>query len=209
MADIKAVLHLRSKTDHKNIMDLGARVISGLSNNTDVYASPSPTVAELQTRYDALATKANTALNGTHTDIVARNEEAAKLYNLLKDEVLYVNKIAINNEAVLLRSGFDTNKEVSKPSIPVKVIIKNITAGSEEHSAKIAIENVSNARNYRIQTNNVSSTSTDWILTNFATSSFQLYVSELTRGQEIWIRVSAGNTSGWGEWSDPVSFISK
>ena len=209
MSDIQAVLHLKSKTDCNGELDLGARVIAGLTANVDVFPSPSPTITELQTAYSTFLGLVNAALNGTHADIVARNEEAVVFYNLLKAELVYVNSVGNNDEALLLKSGFDTTKEKTKPEIPAKVVIKSIIIGEEEHSAKINIDRVADAKTYRMQVNTVSSTSEDWTLSNFSTSMFKLYIYGMTRGQETWIRVSAGNSSGWGEWSDPVSFISK
>mgnify|MGYP001399060132 CR=1 FL=1 len=204
-----AVLHLTSKKDVTGILNLVHRVIAGLSSDTEDYPAPDPSVEVLQSDADLLEQLAQKALVGTHADIVARNEQAAVVYDDLKKELIYVNIQGHGDEAILLKSGFDTQRVASKLPLPGKTVIVSVTFGKEDHSAKFTIKKVDYAKKYRIAINNVSATSDDWTYIELTSSTRELIVTGLTRGKECWFRIAAGNSSGWGEWSEPIAFIAK
>lgn len=209
MTHSKGVLHIKSPKDYKNINLLSNRVINGLSKHTDLFANPLPSVEELTIANASLKAATTAAHSGNHVDIIARNDYAEKLHAQLQQEVIYVNNIAQGNKEIILSSGFDIRKEATKHPIPGQVVIRKIKFGSTEHSAKISIESLSDAKYYKIEKSKTPTDETSWQAAADNLTFYKLEVTGLTRAEEIWFRVAGGNSHGWGEWSEPVSFISK
>ena len=204
-----AVLHIKSKTDYKKVGETASKVTKGLTDNVTVFPNPSPAVSEIKASNDLLHELSIKALGGGHADIVARDAQSVVVHALLKEELIYVNSIAKGDKAIILLSGFDCNCDRTPHPIPDKVIIKRVVSGIAEHSAKIYIESVPFGEQYWVEKSTNPSDDKSWETVGVFLSIHILEVFNLTRAQEISLRVAAGNSAGWGEWSEPVSFISK
>jgi hypothetical protein len=201
----EAVLHLRTKEPTK-IYQLGGKVYTGITNNATVFATPDPTMAELNTENTKLYTCIN-AKDGSKQKNQAIDNQALVVYNMLKNLAAYVTKVANNDRATILLSGFDSNDDPETGTEPGKVVIKRVEDGNLACSAKIFIETLDRADRYKVETTTTPTDASSWKTVLDPASIYKLELTGLTRGQEIYIRVTGGNTHGWGTPSEYVAFI--
>ncbi len=203
----KAVLHISNALQFKKIHPLAKRVAAEMAKNAETFKTPDPPVATLNAEADILATQMADAEGGDHAKIEIRNAQSGKVFNMLRDEAAYVNKVASGDKAIILLSGFEANDESDPLPIPGKTVVKRIEVGAETHSAKLIIDSLPDAKYYKIEISTTPSDESSWKLAVDNVSSRSLIVRRLTRGQEVWFRVAGGNSHGWGDWSEPASFI--
>jgi hypothetical protein len=129
------------------------------------------------------------------------------VFNLLKTEIAYVNKIAKGDRAAILLSGFDSSNEPTPKQVPGKVVIKRIEDGNEQHSAKIFIESLNGADRYKVEITATPDSETSWKTVIDPGSYYSLLVTGLAHGQETWFRVTGGNHHGWGIPSEVMPFL--
>jgi hypothetical protein len=203
----EAVLHIRTAKEVKKVATLGKRVTTGMGDNPTVFTEPDPNLVTIDAETNALNGLIAEAESGDRATIEARNAKAETVYDLLKSEIAYVNKVANGDRAIILLSGFDANDEAAPVPAPGKVIVRRVDFGPESHSAKVIIEPLADARYYKIETTTTPTDESSYKVAVDNVSSRDLVIRNLTRGQEIWIRVAGGNAHGWGYWSEPIAFI--
>lgn len=119
---------------------------------------------------------------------------------------MYTNRVADGDKTIILLSGFDCNSEPTSRSIPGKALIKRVDDGNLACSSKIFVEVLVDADRYKVEIA-TSLIDSKWItMLDYGTAN-KLEIRNLTRLQEIYIRVSGGNTLGWGNPSEPVAYV--
>ena len=200
-----AVLHLKNK-DPQKVYNLAGKVSTNMVANKLVFPSPDPTMEAFGveiTKLDACIK----AKDGSKQKNQALADQAEVVHGMLKSEIIYVNKVAGGDKTIILLSGFDCNEDSTVKDIPGKVLIKRIEDGSVSCSAKIYIEALADADRYKIETATALTEVTDWKTVLDFGALNKLEIGNLIRGREIYIRVTGGNTHGWGMPSEPVVFI--
>lgn len=200
-----AVLHLKNK-DPQKVYNLAGKVSTNMVANKLVFPSPDPTMEAFGveiTKLDACIK----AKDGSKQKNQALADQAEVVHGMLKSEIIYVNKVAGGDKTIILLSGFDCNEDSTVKDIPGKVLIKRIEDGSVSCSAKIYIEALADADRYKIETATALTEVTDWKTVLDFGALNKLEIRNLIRGREIYIRVTGGNTHGWGMPSEPVVFI--
>jgi len=124
---------------------------------------------------------------------------------LLKEYIVYVNNIAKGDKGIILLSGFDCNDEPAIREIPARALIKRIEDGSTPCSFKIHAEWLKGADRYKVEI--ATDIAGPWTTVMDYASLRKLEVRDQTRGLLIYIRLSGGNTLGWGPPSEPVAFM--
>ena len=207
-----AVMHCTTKQIDKLIV-LGNKVISGLSANAATFPLPNPAVALLTTEVSSLETLAGLAKGNTQKK-QARDQQAAKVFGMLKTETNYVNGIAKGDRAVILLSGFDASNEPTPQHIPDAPVIKRIENGSSPHSAKILLAKTSSPLNtekirltFIVQMTEDDSMEENWKIVLQTQNSKKLIFINLARGKEIFFRIAAMNAHGQSDWSETANFI--
>ncbi|HEY5508137.1 MAG TPA: fibronectin type III domain-containing protein [Paludibacter sp.] len=203
MKAFTAVLHLKSKEPLK-VYQLGGRVLTSLGTSPDLFTTPDPTLVVLTTELAKLDSLIKSK-DGSKQINQAIDDQTELVYALLKDFIIYVNKIAKGDKTVIVLSGFDCNDEPVSRDIPGKALIKRVEDGSTACSAKIYAEALEYADRYKVEI----ATSIDgpWTTMLDFGSLNKLEIRDLIRGQTIYIRISGGNNYGWGIPSEPVVFI--
>jgi len=203
MRKFKAVLHLKSKEPLK-VYQLGGRVLTNMSMKPDIFTTPDPTLVVLTTALTKLDSLIKSK-DGSKQINQTIDDQTELVYELLKDYIIYVNKIAKGDKTVIVLSGFDCNEEPVSRDIPGKALIKRVEDGSTACSAKIYAEALEYADRYKVEV----ATSIDgpWTTMLDFGSLNKLEIRDLIRGQTIYIRISGGNNYGWGIPSEPVVFI--
>lgn len=200
-----AVLHLKSK-DPQKVYNLGGKVNTNMEANKAVFTSPDPTMEKLAAEILKLDT-AIKAKDGSKVKAQAIIDQTDVVYNMLKSLIIYVNKVADGDIAVILLSGFDCNSEPVQHDIPGKALIKRIEDGSVSCSAKIYVETLYDADRYKVETTTTQDDAESWKTALDFGGLNKLEIRDLTAAQKIYIRVSGGNTHGWGSPSEPFAFI--
>jgi len=201
-----AVLHIGSLKDTQNIYVLGGRVCTAMQAQQTIFSDPDPSMTEFLKELTALDNLIKSQ-DGSDKLAQALVKQTEKVYQYLKNLCFYTNKVANGDKQIIGLSGFDCRLDASLHGIPDKAIIKRIENGSVEHSAKIYIIIPADADRYNVEISLTPNDDKSWKMVLNAVSSINLEITGLTRGQEIWIRVTAGNTHGWAAHSDVVSFV--
>ena len=205
MKSFTAVLHLKSK-DPQKVYQLAGKVSSNLTTNATIFTDPDPKMADFTTEVTKLDTLIKSK-DGSKQKNQAIEDQTNVVYGMLKALIIYTNKVANGDKTIVLLSGFDCNNEPASRQIPGKGLIKRVEDGSVVCSAKIYVESLPDADRYKIEiTSNLAEPSSWKTLLDFGSLN-RLEIRDLLRGQEIYIRVSGGNTWGWGVPSEPVAFI--
>jgi len=203
MKSFTAVLHCKVR-DTEKLYHLAQRVHISLSSNPDLFVNPNPDLDKLQAEFSKMGNCLN-AKDGSKQKNQAITDQSVVLCTLLKDYIVYVNKIAQGDRGIILLSGFDYNDEPAIREIPARALIKRIEDGSTPCSFKVYAERVDGADRYKVET----ATSIDgpWTSVMDYASLRKLEVTDQTRGLLIYIRIRGGNSLGWGPPSEPASFM--
>lgn len=204
-----AVIGLKSSRYFKGVALVGRRVYNDMFANVGIFAEPDPSMVDFKAELEQLELLISRAEGGEHLAVEARNRMSESVYLMLRKLQAYVNKVADGERVTILQSGFDANDEAAPHPVPEKVVVRSVDFGDVIHSAKIRIEALKNVRTYKVEQSLTPSEENSWKLAVDNVSWRELNVQGLIRAQEIWFRVAAGNARGWGEWSEPVVFISK
>ena len=204
-----AVLHINSAKEVDNVHNLCTKVISSMAANATTFPNPNPTLAILTTENATLKTLIADALSGNHQKVQARNEQSQKVLNMLRNQANYVSMIANGDRAVILLSGFESGDEPSPHPIPDKVVIKRVEDGLEPHSAKIHIEPAGTDASYIVQSQKSTEPKGSWKTVLQTSNSKNIILENLERGVDIFIRISAINARGQGDWSETYTFMAR
>jgi len=200
-----AVLHLKNK-DALDVSQLSGRVSTNMTANKTLFPNPDPTLEIL----DGETLKLNTAIkskDGSKVNNQLIDDQTKVVHGMLKSQAMYVNKVAQGDKAIILHSGFDCNSERTSREIPAKALIKRVEDGNVACSAKIFVEALDEADRYKVELATTPAEPGSWKTVLDFGALNKMEIRNLTRGQEIFIRVTGGNTHGWGIASESVPFI--
>jgi len=200
-----AVLHLKSK-DPQKIYNLSGRVSTSLDAAKTTFPTPDPTLETFKTEITKLDSSIK-AKDGSKIKTQAVIDQADVVYSMLKSLIIYVNKVADGDIGIILLSGFDCNNEPVQHDIPGKAVIKRLEDGSVPCSIKIYMDALPDADRYKVETTITPNDPESWETEIDYGSLKRLEIRNLTAAQKIYIRVSGGNTHGWGTPSEPMAFI--
>lgn len=200
-----AVLHLKSR-DPQKVYNLGGKVYTSMFAAQRIFQGTDPTIEA----FGAEVTKLDTAIKAKDGSKVKTQfviDQTDVVYGMLKSMILSVNKIAAGDTAIILLSGFDCNNEPTQHDIPAKAVIKRIEDGSMACSAKIYMDALPNADRYKVDTTTTPDDAESWETQIDFGGLKKLEIRDQVAAQKIYIRVSGGNTHGWGAPSEPMAFI--
>ena len=185
------------------LAEFPGQVITGLTGNA-AFPTPAVSLANLGTAKtafeDALTAMANGGKQATATKDAAREN----LLNLLRLEANYVQGAANNDLATLLSSGFQAASNNTAQSPLAKPGILDIL---NEASTQLVVRGkpVANAHAYEAQVKNGAGGFTP---AGTFTQVRRLVLTGLTPGQTYTVQIRAvGGSTGYSDWSDPVSHM--
>jgi len=200
-----AVLHLKSK-DPQKVYNLSGKVNTSMLAGKLVFPTPDPTMEAFGTEVTALGTVLK-AKDGSKLKNQAIVDQTDVVYSQLKSLLIYVNKVADGDLGIILQSGFDSNSEPVQHDIPGKALIKRLEDGSVPCSIKIYMDALVDADRYKVETTVTPDNAESWETEIDFGGLNRLEIKDFVAAQKIYIRVSGGNTHGWGSPSEPVAFI--
>ena len=200
-----AVLHLRTKVPSR-VLHLAGKVQLNMTTNVETFPQPDPTMEKL----DAELTKLGDILSSKDGRKVINQsivDQTDVVHALLKNLCIYVNTVAKGDKMTIVLSGFDCSKDAVTRPLPDKAMIKRIEDGRVRCSAKIYIYVLANANRYKVEITTDLNNPAGWRTVHDHGSLNTLEIGDLTYLQETYIRVTGGNTHGWGVPSEPVLFV--
>jgi len=201
----KAVLHLKGR-EPQSVYNLGGRVHTSMDAAKETFPDADPTMEAFGTEITKLDTSIK-AKDGSKIKAQAVIDQTDIVYNMLGLLVFYVNKVADGDMAIILLSGFDCNNEPSERDIPEKAVIKRLEDGSVACSVKIFMDALTDADRYKVEITTTPDASKSWKTVLDFGGLKKLEIRDLVALQKIYIRVSGGNTHGWGVSSEPMAFV--
>lgn len=197
----------KSLTNFASLSDSGLEsktqlIISSLTGNAH-FPTPIPTLAALQTAFDAFQEALVKAGTGNRVDIAEKNAAREVLVNLLRLLCAYVNLTANGNRAMLLSSGFSISKDrepvfISKPE---NLKIEN---GLSSGELLLSVSAVKGAYAYLHEyTTDATLAPDSWVSTT--TTASKALLDNLQPGTLYYCRVGAVGANGQLLYSDASS----
>jgi hypothetical protein len=186
--------------------ELSVRVDSIVVNMTGNALFPTPmpsltSIKESNTRFAAALVKME---DGNKQDTANKRKSREELEGLMGQLALYVQSVSGGDEAIILRSGFDTNK---KPA-PVGQLDKpgNLKAKPDENKGSLIIswDPVDHANFYEFKYTEAPSSDTSmWNL--LTTTKHRMQVGGLTSGKQYTFKVAGASADSSRIWSDEIT----
>jgi hypothetical protein len=186
--------------------DLSAFAENVVTQMTGNASFPTPLIGldSLKSALTAFRAALAAAATGARDLVAAKAAPRKALEGLLRQEAAYVQGVAGDDPAILLSSGFDAASS-SKVSLPLD---KPVIAGIENEATtqlRLRVQAVLNARAYEVR---ISYGSNGWQAAGVFTQARRIVLTNLTPGTVYNIQVRAvGGSTGYSDWSDPVSHM--
>jgi hypothetical protein len=170
-----------------NFLTKAILIVTSMTNNP-AFANPIPTLADVQTALDNYAKNLTAAGSLGRTNVADKNQSRGILEQLLFQLGLYVMFIANGDTAILTSSGYTLAKDPQPRKLenPGNVVLSyGITSG-----ALISSVTKGNATSFIHEiTDALPTANTNW--TGYPSSTSQFTFTNLTPGNQYWVRVAA------------------
>ena len=203
--NVKPAIGFLTKDGEAPFTDKVTTILEWMKNNPK-YTTPSPTLAVVQTAFDAYKVAAADAAQGGVENTAIRNARRAELVSLLRQLANYVSATANGDKETLLSSGFPAQKDVRTPIGPLPAPnAPAVTQGPVTGSLTAASPPVygASAYNWRIA---LASAPTVYVQTKQSTGA-RVTFEGLTPGQVYNIELNAVGAAGISDWSDDGSLM--
>ena len=202
MASLRVALGFAQLPDSE-VSDFSGSVVSKMTNNPGYVTPivPLPDITAARTAFDAAIVAA--AQGGTQLTAV-KNAARETLVELLRTQAAYVQSIAQDDQALLLSSGYwNVSTERSRKPLPKPSILSIDNFASTQLLAKATA--LDNARSYEAR---VRVGDQPWKNAGVFTKARGILLSDLIPGSMYDVQVrGVGGTTGYSDWSDPVSHM--
>ncbi len=185
----------------KGLIDFGQNVEEKMSQETGIFPSPTPSIAELSATRQALSIARANAKNGSLVQRQEREAITALYRNQLLQLSLYVSMAAANSAELMERSGFTLTKQRATPGIPDVVTDLNVTYTGFKGEMGMGWRPVHGALSYTVQFREEGSD--NWVACT--ATRIKTKVSFLQSEKKYIFRVAAVGSKGLGPWSDEVA----
>ena len=208
MAQLRVYLGFTNAPDH-TLEETTGGILGNLYGNP-AFPTPPVTQPALQAGLDAFtAAIAAQAQGGTAATAEKSNRRAA-LVDLLRQLAGYVQEKCDNNLAALLSSGFDA-VSTNRASVPLpRPAILSLDNGNSGQLL-VKVTPIANAKCYEVRHAAVAAGGAPgpWQSGGLFTNSRSMPLNGLTPGTNYTVQVRAiGGSTGYSDWSDPVSHMS-
>jgi hypothetical protein len=181
-----------------------AQVIHDSINENAYYPSPEPALADLQTATNDLQAAIVKAKNGSKEDTAEKNAKRQALVDLLHRLSYYVQVTSKGDEATILSSGFDVNKQSGTVGVLPKPENFKVSTGGNKGTIELSCDAVDHANFYEYMYTKAPVTATSVWTTRTATKR-KLLIEGLTSGQQYIFKMAAGGSDPNRTWSDEIA----
>ena len=174
-----------------------------MTNNT---AFPAPTVAlaVVTAAQTAFSNAINAAMHGGKQSTAAKNAKREALIAVLRQNAAYVQSVAGEDLVTLLSSGYEAVSNTRTRIILPPPAVERV---DNPQSTKLGLRltPVPTARAYEVR---ISYGTTGWQAVGVFTYARPIVIEGLTPGTTYTMQARAiGGTTGYSDWSDPVSHM--
>jgi hypothetical protein len=186
----------------------GGLVIAGLTNNP-AFPSPPVDLQAVQTAIDELNAALAAQAHAAEAALAERNSKQEVLFQLLRRLKYYVQDNCGNDRAVLLSSGFPAGAYTgNRTPLGSPAILSIEPANSGDLVLKVT--RIARARCYEVRLAAMANgvVSGPWQAGGLFTDSRSMRISGLTPGMTYTFQARGiGGSTGYSDWSNPVSRI--
>ena len=145
-----------------------------------------------------------TAKNGGKQATAAKNARREELIALLRQNAAYVQSIAGEDLELLLTSGYEASSN-SRNRIMLPPPVVELVDNPQSTKLGLRLSAVPTARAYEVR---IKQGATEWQQVGIYTYSRPIIIENLTPGTIYTMQARAvGGTTGYSDWSDPVSHM--
>jgi hypothetical protein len=203
--NVKPAIGFLTKDGEAPFTDKVTTILEWMKDNPK-YPTPSPTLAVVQTAFDAYKVATADAAQGGVENTAIRNARRAELVSLLRQLANYISATANGDIETLLSSGFPAQKNGRSPIGPLPapnapVVRKGPVSGSL--TAVTAPVFGASVYNWRTA---LASAPTVYVQTKQSTAA-RFTFEGLTPGQVYNIELNAVGSAGTSDWSDAGSLM--
>ena len=169
-----------------------------------VFPTPKVALATVTGTQLAFSIAINAASNGGKLATAAKNADREALIALLRQNAAYVQSVAGDDLVALLSSGYEA---VSNSRTRIILPPPAVERVDNPQSTKLGLRltPVPTARAYEVR---ISHGATGWQAVGVFTYSRPILIEDLTPGTTYTMQARAiGGTTGYSDWSDPVSHM--
>jgi len=205
MPQIRVSLGFARESEHE-LEETAGEVIDGMTGNAD-FPTPPITMLELQTFLTAFTAALAAQAQGGTAATAWKDQKMEELITALRKLANYVQDKSGNDLAKMLSSGFEavTGERTRSPLLqPEAVRVENGNSGE----LIMKVPPVKNAKAYEVRYSTAAAPAV-WVMGGLFTGARAMRVTGLTPGTMYTLQVRAiGGTTGYSDWSDPISHMS-
>ncbi len=208
MSQLRVLLGFAAAPDH-SLEETATAVLQKFYGNA-AYPNPPVTLLVFQAALTAFSLSIAAALQGGPEETADKNNKREILIGLLRQIAGYVQENHGNDLATLLSSGFEavsTNRASTPlPAPTIKDILNEMSC-----QLIVRVSPIDNAKCYEVRYALIAAGGAlgPWQTGGLHTSSRSMPVGGLTPGGNYSFQVRAvGGSTGYSDWSDPVSHMS-
>ncbi|SEN77236.1 hypothetical protein SAMN05216436_12184 [bacterium A37T11] len=206
------VLTNYSKISDADLSTLAGKTLTAITGNVH-FPNPIPTVDDYTLLVNDYRTKHEAAAEtGGKFEKTAKDLARLALEEAIKRIASYVNFTANGNANMLVSSGFTLATQPQDNSVPAVPLWVRLRDGSQRGQFRMDIAPVRSAWEFEFQVSNTKDEMGNIVWGNevFATTRTRgTIIPNLQSVQTYWVRVRARNGRGQGDWSEPVSGVTK
>ena len=208
MAQLRVYLGFTNAPDH-TLEETTGGILDNLYGNP-AFPTPPVTQPALQAGLAAFTAAIAAQAQGGTAATAAKSNQRAALVDLLRQLAGYVQEKSGNNLATLLSSGFDA-VSTNRASVPLpRPAILSLDNGNSGQLL-VKVTPIANAKCYEVRHAAVAAGGAPgpWQSGGLFTNSRSMPLNGLTPGTNYTVQVRAiGGSTGYSDWSDPVSHMS-
>ncbi len=178
-------------------------LIAKMTNNP-AFTTPIVSLANIATAQTEFADAIVAATKGGKQATAEKNAAREVLITLLRPQAAYVQSIAGEDLAMLLSSGFEAVK-TDRTQIPLPKPVVDRIDNPMSTQLGLRLKPVDTARAYEVR---VSYGTNGWQAVGVFTQARSILIEDLMPGTVYTVQARAvGGTTGYSDWSDPVSHM--
>lgn len=181
-----------------------------MGNNADVYATPDPPLADINTKVGELATAEAEATKGGTDRTVIRNARLAELTALMNRLVDYVQLTSEGIPEKIVKSGMEVKSDPSSWPLPFKVPNLEANPGANPGAVKLTWDKAKYKKTYVVEIwleGETPDTGRWEVLVILG--KLEYTAVGLTSGKNYRFRVAAQNSAGMGPYSDEAQSVAR
>jgi hypothetical protein len=186
-----------------DLSEFNNTVITSMTNNAS-FPKPAVTLAALTAAGAAFDAALAAAAQGGVQLTATKNAARDALIALLRQQASYVQSVANNDLTVILSSGFQVNNTNTAQSPLDKPAIQAVENAASTQLL-VRLSPIDNARAYEVR---LSYGTSGWQGAGVFTQARRVVLQNLVPGTSYNIQARAvGGSTGYSDWSDPVSHM--